>query len=163
MPVKQKKIIIPFIEYSSDNELTKELHDLAKEAKKAANTAYSPYSKFNVGAAILLENGKIISGSNQENSAYPSGLCAERVALFYANSKYPDVAIKVIAIIAFHNKKEVDQPIYPCGACRQVISESQSRQKKPIQILFLGKKRIHFVENASTLLPLEFDKNSLNK
>jgi cytidine deaminase len=160
--VKQKKITIPFIEYSSEDELTKELQNLAKAAKKATNTAYSPYSKFNVGAAILLENGKIISGSNQENSAYPSGLCAERVALFYANSQYPNIAIKAIAIIAFHNKKELEQPIYPCGACRQVISESQSRQNKPIQVLFLGKKIIHFVENATYLLPLEFDKNSLN-
>lgn len=160
--MKQKKITIPFIEYSSEDELTKELQNLAKAAKKATNTAYSPYSKFNVGAAILLENGKIISGSNQENSAYPSGLCAERVALFYANSQYPNIAIKAIAIIAFHNKKELEQPIYPCGACRQVISESQSRQNKPIQVLFLGKKIIHFVENATYLLPLEFDKNSLN-
>lgn len=160
--MKQKKISFQYTEFTSEKELSSELKELANSAKIIAKTAYSPYSKFNVGAAILLENGKIITGSNQENSAYPSGLCAERVALFYANSQYPDIAIKAIAIIAFHNKKELDQPVYPCGACRQVISESQSRQKKPIQVLFLGKKLIHYIENASNLLPLEFDKNSLN-
>ena len=138
--MKQKKITIPFIEYSSENELTKELQELAIAAKKASNTAYSPYSKFKVGAAVLLENGKIISGSNQENSAYPSGLCAERVALFYANSQHPKIAIKAIAIVAFHNNNELEQPVYPCGSCRQVIIESQSRQKNPIQVLFIGKK-----------------------
>lgn len=160
--MKQKKITIPFTEYSSENELTKELQELAIAAKKASNTAYSPYSKFNVGAAVLLENGKIILGSNQENSAYPSGLCAERVAIFYANSQHPKIAIKAIAIVAFHNGNEIEQPVYPCGSCRQVIIESQSRQKNPIQVLFIGKNNLHYIENASYLLPLEFDKDSLN-
>jgi cytidine deaminase len=160
--VKQKKITIPFLEFSSETELSKDMQELALAAKKVSKNAYSPYSKFKVGAAILLENGKVISGSNQENSAYPSGLCAERVALFYANSLYPKIAIKAIAVVAFHNNHELDQPVYPCGACRQVIIESQSRQEKPIKVMFIGKKRLHVVENASYLLPLEFDKESLN-
>ena len=160
--MKQKKITIPFIEYSSDNELPENLKELVVAAKKASDTSYSPYSKFKVGAAVLLENGKIIMGSNQENSAYPSGLCAERVAIFYANSQHPKVAIKAIAIVAFHNGNEIEQPVYPCGACRQVIIESQSRQKDPIQVLFVGKNILHHIENASYLLPLEFDKDSLS-
>ena len=159
--VKQKKISFQYTEYGSEKELSSELKELAKSAKTIAKNAYSPYSNFKVGAAILLENGKIITGNNQENSAYPSGLCAERVALFYANAQNPKVPVKAIAIVAFNNKEETEYPVYPCGACRQVMIESQQKFKKPIQILFLGKKHIHLVENASYLLPLEFDKDSL--
>ncbi len=161
--VKQKKISFQYTEFTSENELSSELKGLAASARKIAKKAYSPYSKFNVGAAILLEDGNVITGNNQENSAYPSGLCAERVALFYANAQYPDVSIKTIAIVAYNNKEETELPVYPCGACRQVIIESQQRFNKPIQLLFIGKKHIHFVENASHLLPLEFDKDSLKK
>ena len=161
--MKQKKITISYTEFSSVDELSDELKKLATGARKASKTSYSPYSNFKVGAAVLLENGKIISGSNQENSAYPSGLCAERVALFYANSEFPDVAVKAIAIAAFNKDSEIENPIYPCGSCRQVISESQQRTNKPIQILFLSKKHLQLIENASFLLPLEFDKRSLKK
>jgi cytidine deaminase len=160
--VKQKKISISFTEFSGEAELPEDIKNLANLAKKAADNAYAPYSKFNVGAAILLANGKIITGNNQENSAYPSGLCAERVALFYANSQFPKIAITTIVIVAFHNNKELLSPVYPCGACRQVISESQSKQKTPIKLYFIGQKFIHCIDDASHLLPLEFDKESLN-
>lgn len=160
--MKQKNISFQYTEFSSENELRPELKKLAETAGKIAKKAYSPYSKFKVGAAVLLENGKIITGNNQENSAYPSGLCAERVALFYANAQFPEVPVKAIAIIAFNKSEETELPVYPCGACRQVILESQQRSEKPVQLLFLGKKHIHFIENASHLLPLKFDKNSLN-
>ncbi len=159
--MKQKKLTFSFTEYNSESELPKSIKELIINAKKTALNAYAPYSKFMVGAAVLLANGKIIMGNNQENSAYPSGLCAERVALFYANSQYPKVAIEAIAIVAFQNKKEVENPIYPCGACRQVILESQGKQKKPIKLFFAGQKCIHSVDDASNLLPLEFDKKYL--
>ncbi len=161
--MKQKKLTISFNEYNSESELPESIKKLIINAKKTALNAYAPYSKFLVGAAVLLANGKVVTGNNQENSAYPSGLCAERVALFYANSQYPKVAIEAIVIVAFHNNKEIANPIYPCGACRQVILESQSKQKTPIKLFFAGKNYIHSVNDASTLLPLEFDKESLNK
>ena len=159
--VKQKKLTISFTEYNSESELPESIKNLIINAKKTALNAYAPYSKFIVGAAVLLANGKIITGNNQENSAYPSGLCAERVALFYANAQYPKVAVEAIAIVAFQNKKEVLNPIYPCGACRQVILESQSKQQTPIKLFFAGQNCIHSVDDASNLLPLKFDKDSL--
>jgi cytidine deaminase len=161
--VKQKKISFQYTEFSAESELGSELKSIAKQARKIAKNAYSPYSKFNVGAAILLENGEVITGNNQENSAYPSGLCAERVALFYANAQYPKIPVKAIAIAAFNKEEETAFPVYPCGACRQVIIESQQRSGKPIQLLFIGKHHSHLIENASHLLPLEFDKASLKK
>jgi cytidine deaminase len=160
--VKQKKISISFTEFSGEAELPEDIKNLAIQAKKAADNAYAPYSKFKVGAAVLLANGKIITGNNQENSAYPSGICAERVAIFYANAQYPKVAINAIAIVAFHNNKELNSPVYPCGSCRQVITESQSKQKNPIKLYFIGQKFIHGIDDASHMLPLEFDKESLN-
>jgi len=161
--VKQKNISIPFTEYSGEAELPENIKKLVVEAKKSAANAYAPYSKFKVGTAVLLANGKIVTGNNQENSAYPSGLCAERVAIFYANAQYPNVAIKTIVIVAFQQNDEVEHPVYPCGACRQVILESQGKQTSPIKLFFISKEKIHSVENASYLLPLEFDKESLNR
>lgn len=161
--VKQKKLTISYTEYNGEGELPESIKNLINIAKKTAKDAYAPYSKFMVGTAVLLANGKIISGNNQENSAYPSGLCAERVALFYANAKYPKVSIEAIAIAAFQNKKEVLNPIYPCGACRQVIIESQSKQKTPIKLFFVGQKCVQSVSDASLMLPLEFNKVSLNQ
>lgn len=160
--MKNKKISISFTEFSGESELPEDIKNLANQAKKAAGNAYAPYSKFNVGAAVLLANGKVITGNNQENSAYPSGLCAERVALFYANAQYPKIEISAIAIVAFHNNMELKSPVYPCGACRQVISESQSKQKTPIKLYFIGHDFIHGIDDASHMLPLEFDKESLN-
>jgi len=154
MSVKEIKISIN--EYNSINELNSEDKLLIDSAKEAVNKAYSPYSKFNVGAAVLLKNGEIIQGNNQENAAYPSGLCAERVALFYANSKFPDVAVKSIAIIAKKNNKFIDNPVPPCGACRQVMLETESRFKSPIKVILFGKQKIQVINKISDLLPLNF-------
>ena len=159
--MKQKNISFQYSEYDSESELSSELQELALSAKTIAKKAYSPYSKFQGGAAILLENGIVITGNNQENAAYPSGICAERVAMFYANAQYPETPVKAIAIVAYNKEKETESPIYPCGACRQVLIESQQRLKQPIKLLFIGKRHIHLVESASHLLPLEFDKDSL--
>ena len=119
--------------------------------------SYAPYSRFSVGAAVLLANGETVCGSNQENAASPSGLCAERTALFFANSHYPDIAVTAIAIAARNEKGEfVEQPVSPCGTCRQVMMESQCRGSQPLRILLYGRKCIYEVDHVEDLLPLSF-------
>ena len=143
-------------EYSSLEEfLVRYRKNLCNSALEAAKT-HAPYSKFQVGAAIMLENGVVVKGSNQENAAYPSGLCAERVALFYANSTYPDQAVEAIAITAIHNGSQVENPISPCGSCRQVIAETKQRFNKKIKILLYSSSKILEISDSDTLLPLSF-------
>ena len=157
-----KKIEINVCEYSF-SELDKDLQQLITTAKDNTKKSYSPYSKFAVGAALLLENGQIISGSNQENAAYPSGLCAERTAVFYANAMYPPVAPKALAIAAFYNGAFVEEPISPCGSCRQVLLETETRYKTDIQILLYGENRIYLIPSVKQLLPLAFNEQNLKK
>lgn len=127
------------IEARKYNELTEEDRKLVDAACKATQRSYAPYSHFSVGAAALLENGVVVTGSNQENAAYPSGLCAERTTLFYANSQYPDQAVKTLAIAARTEQDFLDTPIPPCGACRQVLLETEKRFGKPMRILLYSK------------------------
>lgn len=155
--MKKVDITLTTYTYDSSEELSKEEQNLINQSKEAVKNAYAPYSKFNVGAAVLLSNGEIIKGTNQENAAYPSGLCAERVAIFYANSKYPDVPVKAIAVSAYTNDEFIENPIPPCGSCRQVIVETETRFKTPIKIYLVSKKRITVINDAKTLLPLNFD------
>ena len=122
---------------------------------KATGQSYAPYSKFHVGAAALLEDGTIITGSNQENAAYPSGLCAERVALFHAGHQYPDMPVVALAIAAATNGRQVES-ISPCGACRQVLLEAEQRYGKPMKVLLCGTKEVVVAESAESLLPLCF-------
>lgn len=142
--------------FDSKVELTKQEQTIIDAAKEACQTAYAPYSEFNVGAAILLENGEIIAGSNQENAAYPSGLCAERTAMFYANAKYPDTAVVSIAIMAMNKHGILPNPVAPCGACRQVLLETELRFKKPFDILLVGQSSIQKIKSSKDLLPLSF-------
>jgi cytidine deaminase len=158
----QKKTIETNIEIYSFEELSTEKQDLINKAKEQVTKAYAPYSGFHVGAAIELENGVIVTGNNQENSAYPSGLCAERVAMFYANSQYPDVPVKTLAIAAFTNGNFIADPVTPCGSCRQVLLETEMRYEKSITILLYGTKNIYQLESVKQLLPLCFEKSSLN-
>ena len=144
------------------DELSAEQKQLVDTAKDNTQNAYAPYSKFQVGAAVLLENGKIIGGNNQENSASPTTLCAERVAMFYANSQFPDVAPKAIAIAAFTNGEFLSNPVTPCGSCRQVLLETETRYEKPIEIILYGSEKIYIISNVKQLLPLCFEKSSLN-
>ncbi|MBE9469419.1 MAG: cytidine deaminase [Bacteroidetes bacterium] len=160
MQTKEIKTIIN--EYNSIEELPEEQILIVNKAKEAAKKAYAPYSKFNVGACVLLKNGEFIQGNNQENAAYPSGLCAERVAMFYANAKYPDVAVKAIAICAYSNSKFMSEPVPPCGSCRQVLLETEVRFNSPIKIILFGENRISIIENAKQLLPLSFDNNNFD-
>lgn len=158
----QKKTIGTKVEIYSFEELDTTKQELILKAKEQVNKAYAPYSGFHVGAAIELENGEIFAGSNQENSAYPSGLCAERVAMFYANAQYPEVAVKTVAIAAYTNGDFIVDPVTPCGSCRQVLLETEVRFGKDITILLYGTKNVYLLENVKQLLPLCFEKSSLN-
>ena len=139
----------------SVQELSETESRLMGDAIQAADRAYAPYSRFHVGVALLLANGEIITGNNQENAAYPSGLCAERVALFYAGAQYPDVPVQLMAVVASVNGK-IQPQISPCGSCRQVLLETEHRGKQPIRILLCGKDKVRIVSSATDLLPLSF-------
>lgn len=157
----QHKTIETNVTIYSFDELDKAKQKLINKAKEQVEKAYAPYSEFHVGAAVELENGEIFAGSNQENSAYPSGICAERVAMFYANAQYPEVPVKTIAIAAFTNGNFLSTPVTPCGSCRQVLLETEMRFEKDITILLYGTEEIYLIENVRQLLPLCFEKNSL--
>jgi len=159
--MNKREIKSVLIDYNSLAELDKKYHELILKAKEAAETAYAPYSEFKVGAAVLLENGKIIQGNNQENAAYPSGLCAERVAIFYANSKYPNVSIKAIAITANTAKGFIKEPIPPCGSCLQVMLESEKRSEDSIQVLLYGENKVTVADSIKQFLPVNFNKEML--
>lgn len=151
-------------EYESMDELEQNDRELMEKAHEAAKYAYAPYSEFFVGAALLLENGKIVTGNNQENVAYPSGLCAERVAIFNAGARYSGVPVQKIAIVATSTRFNVDYPVSPCGACRQVMSEYEMKQETPIRVIMMGAKgKIHQVDCVKDLLPLLFYEKGLKK
>lgn len=161
--INQKKISFDITVYDSLNELKNDDQNLISAAVKARQKAYAPYSSFNVGASVLLENGEIIEGNNQENASYPSGLCAERVAVFYAGAKYPGMKIKAIAITAASLNHEVSEPAAPCGNCRQAISEYEFRQQEPIRILLMGETgNVIECNSLADLLPLGFNSSFLN-
>ena len=158
--MKKEKIQIEYQTFNSLSELDPIEEKLVQEATKASFKAYAPYSEFYVGAAILLKNGEIITGSNQENEAYPSGLCAERVALFYAGHKFPHEEIKALAIIAHSKKNPPIEPVSPCGACRQVMHETQLRQKSAFKIILAHENGNGFIfDSIYHLLPLSFHFN----
>ena len=147
--------------YQSTDELPEISRGLIFMAREAATRAYAPYSGYQVGAALLLENGEFITGNNQENAAYPSGLCAERTALFYASSKYPGVAICAIAVTALSNGLLPEAFAKPCGGCRQVMAEYEDLHGKPMQIILDGRAAIMVMEGVDTLLPFRFKKEEL--
>ena len=160
--MKEINITTSAIIFESISELSSTDNSLMQKAIEARKKAYAPYSKFNVGCALLLNNGKVITGNNQENAAYPSGMCAERVAIWKAGSEYPDMQVKKIAITASSSLKVVDQPIGPCGACRQTLSEYEINQKKPIEVLFMGEiGKIIKTTSLLSLLPFSFDNSFL--
>lgn len=158
--MKIKKIKIQVFEYENLNDLPDEYRGLLYKAREATGNAYAPYSGFFVGAAVLLGNGEVITGNNQENAAYPSGLCAERVALFYASANYPDEAVVAIAISASDKSGKIRGEVSPCGSCRQVLLETESRFEKPVKVILDGQK-IKIVEGIENFLPLGFRPQSL--
>ena len=130
---------------------------VVNKAFEAMEKAYAPYSKFKVGAALLLEDGQIIQGNNQENIAYPSGLCAERVALFHAGAQFPGIVVDLICIVAKGDLMPISQLLSPCGACRQVMLESENRQNKPIRIILVNQdNRTMCIDSVQNLLPFGF-------
>jgi cytidine deaminase len=138
-------------------ELTSEEQHLINSAIEATQRSYAPYSNFHVGAAVRLENGVEVIGCNQENAAYPSGLCAERTALFSAGAQYPNIGVKMLAIAARGTDGELQfEPVGPCGSCRQVIIESETRAKHSIRILLYGRKCVYVIEGIRQLMPLSF-------
>ncbi|OQA01388.1 MAG: Cytidine deaminase [Bacteroidetes bacterium ADurb.Bin408] len=152
------------LEYKSAEDLDKTMQKLVNAAREATQRAYAPYSNFKVGAAVLLDNGKIITGNNQENGAYPSGLCAERVAVFAAAAQYPDAVVKAVAIAAFSPAFTVKNPVTPCGACRQVLAEYENKSGKPIKVYMTGNKgKVLMTDSINTLLPFSFDASGLLK
>ena len=161
--VRTKEFSIKFNEIDSLNELNKVDQELIYAAVEVAKTAYTPYSKFNVGSAVLLENGETITGSNQENAAYPSGLCAERVCLFSASALYPGVNFKTLAIFA-QEQLEEDDLLSPCGACRQVMSEYEINQSQDLRVLLMNASgKIWEFSSCRDLLPFAFKFKGLKK
>ena len=160
--MKQISITTQFTSFENVHELPNEIQDLMAQAIEVRKNAYAPYSNFRVGVAILLDNGKTVLGSNQENAAYPSGLCAERVAIFYAGAVYPDAKILKMAITAASDTNQTKAPIPPCGSCRQSIAEYEIRQETAIEIYFMGEiGSIYKSESLKNLLPFMFDKKFL--
>ena len=155
--MKQRAFTIRMAEYDLPEELQPEQADLVNRAREAARNAYAPYSNYRVGAAVLLENGEVITGNNQENAAYPSGLCAERVAVFYAGAKYPGVPVLKLAIAAMDNGGFQEQPVAPCGGCRQVLYEKEMQGGRPIEVILYGSRKTRVLRQAVDLLPLPFE------
>lgn len=158
--MKKQQFVSDYTVYEDENELAKFSAadaELLRQAHEATGNAYVPYSKFHVGAAVRLANGVVVKGSNIENAAYPSGLCAERVALFSAQAQFPGVAVEALAITACSEIKDVTEPVAPCGACRQVMVETEQRSGSPMRIICQGNTGKVFVfEGVETLMPFIF-------
>jgi len=159
--MKQKEIVVHYFETGGIEELTPVEASLTMKAREAAKDAWAPYSGFRVGAALLLESGEVVTGNNQENAAYPSGLCAERVALFAANARFPSVPVVAMAVSASNQNGLVSEPVKPCGACLQSILESELRFRKPIRLILDGKDHILLIDGVKNLLPFSFGRESL--
>jgi len=157
-------ITVAYTEVSDTSNLTEDDRNLLKEAWEASESAYAPYSKFKVGAAVRLANNITLKGNNQENGAYPSGICAERVAVFSASAMYPGIPIKSLAVVAKTDVFKLTNPVTPCGACRQVISEYEMLSGEPIRILLQGNSgKIWILDGIANLLPLMFHGGELKK
>lgn len=145
------------IKVCQKHELDEKESQLVDLAIESTNNSYAPYSHFHVGAALMLKNGKMFIGCNQENAAFPAGLCAERSAIFAAGAQYPDQPVVTLAITARNTKGElIDEPASPCGTCRQVIIETETRFKHPVRILLYGRKHTYVINGIKELMPLSF-------
>ena len=155
----EKNININYREYESAEELPKQYRQLLEMAVKATESSYAPYSNFHVGAAVRMSNGETVTGSNQENAAYPSGLCAERVALFHAHHAFPKDPVEAIAVIAKDNEGKLTSGLtFPCAACIQVMVESEKRGNRPIAIIIGSATKVLVVDSVQNLLPFSFGK-----
>lgn len=159
--ITKNDIIFSYREFDNDEELTPADRELLIAAKKTALNAYAPYSQFKVGAAVRLESGKIVLGTNVENAAFPSGICAERTALSNASSNYPGDKPVTLVIAAVNENGLTADPVSPCGNCRQVIVEEEYRNGNNIRIILFGKNKIRIIEKGGDLLPLQFNMKNL--
>ena len=153
----QTKLVINYQEFDSPAEMSPEDQELIAAAHEARKGSYSPYSNFQVGAALRLDNGLIVKGANQENAAYPSGLCAERTAMFWASANYPDIPFDTLAISAADHGVLCELPASPCGSCRQVMAGYQKKYGRPLKVILVGEKRIRKFDKVEDLLPIIFD------
>lgn len=155
--MKKEQFVCPYTVYDGLEELDPQDAELMRCAHAAAFNAYAPYSKFQVGAAVRLANGEVVTGNNIENAAYPSGLCAERVAMFAAMAKFPGVAFEALAVTAYSSTKAIDEPVAPCGACRQVMVEVEQTSKWPLRVLCQGTTgSIMVFDGIESLMPFIF-------
>ncbi|MCF6357801.1 MAG: cytidine deaminase [Draconibacterium sp.] len=157
----KRELKIFVLEFDSISEMSETDRELILSAREAAENAYAPYSKFQVGAALILENGELVKGNNQENADFTDGLCAERVALFYANANYPKSKVLSMAVSAKNANGLLQEPAQPCGSCRQVLVETEVRFNNPIRLILDGAKKIMVVESAESLLPFAFKPDAL--
>ena len=153
----RKEIRIDYEEYASVEEMSAQDRELCRAAVEALDGSYAPYSHFHVGAAVRLSDGTIVKGANQENAAYPSGLCAERTAMFAAGATYPDLDMESIAVAARQDGRLCSDPAAPCGACRQVMAQYQTKSGKPMSVILVGANRIMKFSRVDDILPLIFD------
>ena len=155
--MRKEQFICPYKLYESMEELPPQDAELMRLAHEATKSAYAPYSRFHVGAAVRLANGAVVTGTNIENAAYPSGLCAERVAMFAAMAQYPGVAFEALAVTAHSTTKTIDEPVAPCGACRQVMVEVEQLSKQPLKVLCQGEKGpVMVFDGIESLMPFIF-------
>lgn len=160
--MKDVKIETTLQVFEDYNAIPEDVQKLMQAAIAAREDAYAPYSKFKVGAAILLDNNEVVTGSNQENASYPSGLCAERTAIYYAGAKHPNAKMLKMALTASSQNQITNTPIPPCGACRQAIAEYEIKQNQPIEIYFMGATgKVVKSNSLANLLPLGFDRTFL--
>ena len=155
--MKKVTLELGFIEYSSLEEMDPQDQEVVKAAIEAQKDSYAPYSNFNVGAAVRLEDGTIVKGANQENAAYPSGLCAERTAMFAAGATYPGVPMTTLAIVGGFGFTLSETPCTPCGGCRQVMAEYQTAGKRPLSVIMFGTEKTWKFEKVDDILPFIFD------
>ena len=155
--MRKRKLVIEYEDFASVEEMDPLDQELVAAAIEAQKGSYSPYSHFRVGAALRLENGLIIKGANQENNAYPAGLCAERTAMFAAGANYPDLAFDTLAIVGSDHNGICDNPATPCGECRQVMAEYQTKGGRPLKVILVGAKKIQKFSKVDDILPFIFD------
>jgi cytidine deaminase len=158
---KTNSVSFSYTEFENHEELNPSDKELIIAARDVAMNAYAPYSKYRVGAAVRLDNGTIVTGANVENSAFPTGICAERNALSTSVVRYPDNYPVAIAVAAFNENGIVEEPVPPCGNCRQFIAEEESRHAKEIRMILSGRERTYVIDSISNLLPLQFNKINL--
>jgi cytidine deaminase len=161
--MKKKEVSISYLEYGNISELPAEEKDLVEEAVAATSGAYAPYSHFMVGAALLLDDGTVIRGANVENAAFPSGSCAEKTALSYMVANYGTRRVMAIAIAAMTEDRMTEEPVPPCGNCRQMLIEEEQRSDSHIKVILAGSSAVYVLESSQALMPLSFTGSNLRK